>query len=192
MKHFSLYCIVLIVLCLIQIEAFPQDNGRILFNLFSGAQQIPYRQGSIDEFLALRPSTPNPNDKEPCIPHQFHPRNKRSPHFNKNMLRPLYPVNIYEQNIHNIVPIVNSAKPPYNNYGGYYCGNHKPQRPIQQPVHNNFWSHFSNIFGGVFGPNANVISAAPTAVGNDVRPVHEDNDHDNNPNEVRKIKNQLR
>lgn len=180
MINHSSYCIVFIVLSVLEaiiIEAYPQD--------FGFAQQNQYhRQGSIDEFLALKPVTTNPN--EPCIPLQFYPpRNKRSPHFQKNMLRPVYPVNIYQQTIHNVVPIANPAKPPYNSYGGYYCGNYKPQHPIQQPVHNNFWSHFSNGFGGIFGTNTNVVNPDPIAAGSNMRPVHEATDHNNNPNEVK-------
>ncbi|XP_055324570.1 uncharacterized protein LOC129579060 [Sitodiplosis mosellana] len=155
MSHHRSYCIVLIVLSVIIfeiIEAIPQfDFGRSILNPGGFAQQNTYRQESIDEFLALRPSNLNQNGK-PCVPQQFYPRR---------------------------------AKPPYNSYGGYFCGNQNPQRPIQQPGHKNnpFWSHFSNVFGGVFGPNTNVV-AAPTAAGNGVKPIREDNDHDNNPNEI--------
>lgn len=176
MNHHTLCYIVLIVLSVFKIsiiEAIPQDDGRTLFNLGSFGQQNPH-QPQI-----------NPNVQEPCVPHQIYPRrDKRSPHFKKNIFRPFYPVNIYEQHINNIVPIVNSVRPPCNN--GYLYGNHKPQVPIQQPIYNNnFWSHFPNIFGGVFGANTNIVSAAPTGVSDDIRPVNEDNDHNNNPNEVR-------
>lgn len=184
------FCVILVLEITFN-EALPQDFGRILFNL-DGSQQNQHRQGSIDEFIALRPSTSKPIDNRPCIPHQYHSRTKRSPIFNKKKYYPVYPaypafypVNIYEQNINNVVP-VNSVKPVYNGHGGYPCGNYvQPQpHPIQQPVHNNIWSHFSNLFGGVFGTNTNVIAASPPHSGAfDVKPVHEDN-HENHPNEV--------
>lgn len=167
-------------------EAVPQfDVGRSILNFGGSDQQNLYRQGSINEFLALRPSHLNQNDK-PCVPQQFYP--VRIPHRKINMLRPLYVVNNYEQNINNnVAPVVNHAKPPYNSYGGYFCGNQRPQRPIQQPIYNNnpFWSHFSNIFSGVVGPNTNVVAAALSTPGSGTKPAHEDNDHNNNPNEVR-------
>lgn len=183
MNYHSLCCVVFIGLSLYNfkvIKAIPQIDYRGSRGV---AQQNTYRQGSIDEFLAQRPSNLNQNGKEPCIPQQFYPRSKRSPHFNRHMLRPLYPVNIYQQNINNVA---NHARPPYNSYGGYYCGNNKPHRPIQQPGHNNnpLWSHFPNIFG--VGTNTNVIASAPPS--SNVKPVHEANDHDNNPNEVSKFK----
>lgn len=176
--------IVVIVICVCEInlsEALPQDFGRFFFN-FGGNQQIPHRQGSIEEFLASRPSTPKPIYQKPCIPSQYYPRVNRSPIFNKKKFNPSYAVNIYEQNINNVVP-VNSVKPIYNGYGGYYCGNHVPLQPepVHQAVHNNFLSHFSNLFGGIFGINTNVISASPGE--SNVKPVHEDN-HDIHPNGV--------
>lgn len=187
MNHHSLCCIVLIILSVFEnatIEATPQfDVGRSVLNLGGFDQPNPYRQGSINEFLALRPSNLNQNDK-PCVPQQFYP--PRIPYRKINMLRPLYVVNNYEQNINdNAAPVVNHGKPPYNTYGGYFCGNQKPPRPIQQPIYNNnpFWSHFSNVFNGVVGPNTNVAAAVTTGSG--MKPTHEDNDHNKNPNEVR-------
>lgn len=161
------------------IETLPQSFDRTLFNQRDGAYQPSHlRQGSIDEFLALRPSAQKPIGHQPCIPQQFYPRTKRSPHHKRKQFYPVYPavypVNVYEQNINNIVPVVNSAKPPYNSHGGYYCGNQIPPRPIQQPAHNNLWSHFSNIFGGFLGTNTNVVAAPPPVDQlTDVRPVDE-------------------
>lgn len=126
--------------------------------------QDTYRQGSIDEFLALKKTTKNPNEYKPCIPIQYYPnREKRSLHFKNKILYPLYPVNVYQENINNAPSIASHQKPPYNAYGGYYCGspvsvNHKPSRPIPQPVlrpdqqlaQNDLWSQ---LFSGFIGKN---------------------------------------
>lgn len=189
-RHFG--CIVLIGICVSKIiisDALPQDYGRFFLN-FGGNQQIPPRQGSIDEFLALKPTTASPINHKPCIPSQYYSRGifnkKKNPNPLYALYPAIYPINIYEQNINNIVP-VNSVKPIYNGFGGYYCGNQVPLQPepIHQPVHNNFFSHFSNLFGGIFGTNTNVISASPGE--SNVKPVHEDNG-DTLPNGVSFLK----
>lgn len=91
-----------------------------------------HRQGSIDEFLAIRTTTQKSSPSKPCIPQQFYPpRPKRSPHFNGKMIITLYPGNIHSQDS---VHSGNSAKPPYDAYGGYFCANQKPTRPVKQPV----------------------------------------------------------
>lgn len=129
-------------------------------------REMHFRQGSIDEFLALRPPTKNPNTHTPCIPVQYKPRrNKRSSQFKRKMLYPLYPVNVYQQNPNHIAPMSNHAKPPnnnviYNAYGGYHCAPYKSPQSIKQPVHNNFLAH---LLGGTSGTNTNV------------RPVNEQN-----------------
>lgn len=176
MNHRSLCVfIILSVFDNVIIEAIPQFNfGRSILNLEGFDQQNPY---------PLRPSNLNQNDK-PCVPQQSYRK--------INMLRPLYVLNYYQQNINNnVVPIVNHSKPPYNTYGGYFCGNQKPPRPIQQPIYNNnpFWSHFSNIFSGIVGPNTNVVATALTEPGSGMKPAYEDNDHNNNPIEVIILKN---
>lgn len=170
MNSFGFFCAIFLVFNISKVnitEAIPQDFSRIINS---------QRQGSIDEFLALRPSTPKPY--EPCISHQFNlRRSKRSPHFKRQKL---FPVNIYERNY--VWPAVNSAEPSYNGgHGSYYCGSYKPKPPMYQPVYNN-WLNFP-IFGGIFGTNPNVV-AASLPYGSNVKPVHEDNDHDTNPNEV--------
>lgn len=183
MNHHSLSCVVFILLIVYNseiIEAIPQLD-MIISNSNSGgfAQYNPYHQRSIEEFSTVRSSDLNQND-EPCVPQQFFPpRSKRSANFKNNMLRPVYPVNTYGQNINNN-PVVNKGKPPYNTYGGYYCGN---QESILQPERSNntFWSYFSHIFGGAVEPST---TAAPMASESETKPVNEDNDHNNNPNEV--------
>lgn len=140
MNHHSSYFIVLILLSLIKaniVKAIPQDYGKSTSSVESFEQQSPYRQGSIDEFLAPRPTKPtNLSGQEACFPLQFYPiRNKRSSQFKNNMLRPVYYLNSNGQHINK--PNMNLAKPPYNGYGGYFCGNQKPQRPIQKPGHGN-------------------------------------------------------
>lgn len=141
------------------IEAIPQNSKSAKFNEQSGVYQKIFRQGSIDEFLALRPTTKNPNEHKPCIPVQF---------FKKIV----YPTNVYHQNINIIPSMVNYAKPPYNAYGGYFCEPYKPASSIlppgQHPLHNNFWP---NLFGGFLGSNNNQAGAAlPGDFG--IRPVH--------------------
>lgn len=143
MNHHSSYFIVLILLSVIKaniVKAIPQDYERSTSSEESFEQQSPYRQGSIDEFLALRPTKPNNlSGQEPCFPLQFYPiRNKRSSQFKNNMLRPVYHLNSNVQHINK--PNMNLAKPPYHHYGGYFCGNQKPQRPIQKPGQSNKFS----------------------------------------------------
>lgn len=176
MKCFAFYCIVLILSIF---EANTQDIGRSIFELWKNFNipQHAHRQGSIDEFIAFRPTTPKPNEYKPCIPHHLYPRrDKRSPHFRKKTFHPNYPVNIYQQNLVN--------KPFYNGFEGYHCDNH--QFPVHQLGNNNYLTQFPNIFGGIFGTNSNGVVASPPY--DNVRPVHENNGDDINPNEVRKMK----
>lgn len=136
------------------------------------------RQGSIDEFIASRPTTEKYNQQEPCIPVQFlSRRNRRSPHHRKKKVYAVYPI------VNNVIPITNVARPPYNTYGGYYCANQRPMQPIQQPIHNNLYNHFTNVFGGLLGTNSNGINASPPS-GSDERPVREDNNQDVHSNGV--------
>ncbi|XP_031637458.1 uncharacterized protein LOC116349934 [Contarinia nasturtii] len=171
MQCYVLYYTVILTLSIF--EANTQDFGRSIFNIWknSNIPQNSQRQGSIDEFIALRPTTPKPNEYEPCIPQQFFPRrDKRSPHFRRIAFQSNYPVpvNVYQQNVVN--------KPSYNGYGGYYCGNH-------QPGHNNYLTHFPNLFGGIFGTNSNAMVASPLFDAN-VKPVHENNGDNINPNGI--------
>lgn len=145
------------------IEAIPQNSKSAKFNEHSGVYQNPvdqkiFRQGSIDEFLALRPTTKNPNEHKPCIPVQFYKK--------------IVTVHPNHQNINIIPSMVNYAKPPYNAYGGYFCEPLKPASPILPPgqhtLHNNFWP---NLFGGFLGSNNNAGAALPGSFG--IRSVHE-------------------
>lgn len=106
------------------VRSLPQNFDRILLNQRNVALQPNRpRQGSIDEFLALRPTTQKPT-KSPCIPQQFYP----GFNFIHSKKKPVYPVayriNVYEQNNNNKVP--KPTKLPYNAYGGYYCGQNIP------------------------------------------------------------------
>lgn len=168
-----LIAILSVCYCVHFIESSPQYDMRSLFNWGNGAfvpQPIGYRQGTIDDFLTiLKPTTKVPIIKPevPCIPQQFHPdRFRRSPHLKKKPIFAVFPLNIYEQNVHNVQNSHNIVhKPSYNHYGGYYCGNYKP---IETPIHNNI---FANIFGGLFSANYD-------------RENYENNDNDNSQNEV--------
>lgn len=148
-------------------------------------------QGTVDEFLAIKTTTERvigPHHSQiPCIPHQFHPsRSKRSPHYKKKKVVPVYPINIYEQHINQFVQSENVAKPEYNHYGGYYCGNEKPVHQTQQPVHNNNFFPFLNIFNGILGVKRAAVDASPADYHNiGTRPVYDLNYRDNNnPNKV--------
>lgn len=123
------------------IEAIPQNLKSAKYNEHLGiypVDQKKIRQGSIEEFLALRPTTKNPYEHKPCIPVQFY----------KKIVHPNH------QNINIIPSMVNYAKPPYNAYGGYFCQPYKPASPVlppgQYPLHNNFWP---NLIGGFLGSN---------------------------------------
>lgn len=187
---YSHVCFVIFsILCIITIsKAFPQSIQRILYNQRNDAyssQQNEHIQGTVDEFLAIKTTTERIiQPYGPCIPEQYHQkRNKRSTYNKKKRLITVYPVNIYQQNIHNVVPAVNAVKPSYNHYGGYHCGNKRPTYSVQQPAHGNGFPTFSNIFNGIFGKNSNAVAAYPP-VSPGARPVHEVNDHDHNPQEV--------
>lgn len=179
---------ILYILCIIFMvelnESKPQNDGRILFSGGNSgyylSQQNSHRQGTIDEFLAIRSTTQTPSpQQEPCYPQQYARRNKRSPHFKKKrIVSAVYPVYVNYQNVNGIAP----TKPPYSHYGGYYCGNNQPY--VKPPVHNNLLSHISNIFfGGIF--NENSQQGGSSADGNsDIRPVHENVEYDNGQNAV--------
>lgn len=175
------------ILCILTVsEAFPQSFQRILVDQRNdgySSQQNEHIQGTVDEFLAIKTTTERIiQPYGPCIPEQYYPRrNKRSSHNKKKRLITVYPVNIYQQNVHNVVPAVNAVKPSYNHYGGYYCGNKGPTYPIQQPAHGNGFPTLSNVFNEIFGKNTNAAAASASS---GFRPVHEVNDHDHNPKEV--------
>lgn len=109
-----------------------------LVHFVDAVPQNIHRQGSIDEFLAIRTTTERTSKPKPCIPQQFYPpRHMRSPHFNGKIIT-VYPGNVQNQNVLQAGYPSNSARPPYNAYGGYFCANQKPTRPVKQPVNNNF------------------------------------------------------
>lgn len=156
---------ILLIIEITFIEAVLQKSNSVESSKRPSVYQDTYRQGSIDEFLALKKTTKNPNEYKPCIPVQYYPnREKRSLHFKNKILYPLYPETVYQENINNAASIASHQKPPYNAYGGYYCGNpvsgpfNKPSRPIQQTVlrpdqqlvQNDFWSQ---LFSGFLGKN---------------------------------------
>lgn len=177
MAHFNylLLCVWFISIFSIEKnEAKPQYNGRILFNRRNDgyvSQSNDYRQGTIDEFLAIRSTTSE--RPTPCYPQQYSRRNKRSPHFKRKRVIPIYPV-VVNNHHYQYVP----TKPPYSHYGGYYCGNHQP---ATYP-HHNLLSHLSNLFLGIFDDSPQ--HGTPSAGYNDIRPVYEDNEADNGQNEV--------
>lgn len=152
-------------------ESKPQYDGRILFsggNTGYLSQQNGYRQGSIDEFLAIRSTTQIPSpQQEPCYPQQYARRQKRSPHFKrKRKIVSVHPVYVNYQ----ILP----TKSPYSHYGGYYCGNNIYQPYVKPPIHNNLLSHITNLFfGGIFDENSQHGSG-----NNDIKPVYENTEDD--------------
>lgn len=183
--------LILYILCIFLIElneSKPQHDGRILFSGGNSGylpQQNGYRQGSIDEFLAIRSTTQTPSpQQEPCYPQQYDRRQKRSPHFKKKRKFmsgfPVYPVvhplYVNYQNVNNVVP----TKPPYSHYGGYHCGNNNYQPYVKPPIHSNLLSHITNLFfGGIFDDNS---QQRPD--NNDVKPVYENIEDDSEQNGV--------
>ena len=178
MAYFILY-----ILCIFMFEfneANPQYDGRILFHGGNNgylSQQSGNRQGTIDEFLAIRSTTEAYNQlQEPCYPQQYARRNKRSPHFKRKRVVSIYPVHINYQNVNNV-----AQKPPYSHYGGYYCGNSQPY--VKPPVHNNLLSHITNLFfGGIFDENSQ--QGGSSVDNSDIRPVYENNEFDISQNAV--------
>lgn len=181
MIHFNGLTWFILCIFIIEInEAKPQYDARILFNRVNGrysSQQNGYRQGTLDEFLAIRSTTERPSaQQEPCYPQQYERRNKRSPHFKRKRIVSIYPVII--NNNHQYVP----TKPPYSHYGGYFCGNNHPYVSVRPPIHNNLLSHISNLFLGIFDESSQY--GASSSGNNEIRPVHESNESDNVQNEV--------
>lgn len=188
MAYFILY-----ILCIFLIElneSKPQYDGRILFSGVNNGyspQQNGYRQGTIDEFLAIRSTTQIPGPlQEPCYPQQYARRQKRSPHFKKKRkivsAYPVHPIYVNYQNVNAVVP----TKPPYSHYGGYYCGNnYQPHvKPPSQPIHSNLLSHITNLFfGGIFDQNSQ-HEGGSSAGNSDTRPVYENIEDDSVQNGV--------
>lgn len=189
MFHLAL-CILSIFLFRLH-ESKPQHDGRILFsggNSGYSSQHHKQRQGTIDEFLAIRTTTERLSPQhEPCYPQMYPIRNKRSPHFKRKRVITAYPypypypVYVNYQNANNILP----TKPPYSPYGGYYCGN--SQSYTKPPVHNSLLSH---LFGNIFDVSS---QQGTSSVGNnDIRPVYENVEYDNDKDGVIIILNMIR
>lgn len=171
-----------LILCILSIllieinESKPQYDGRILFSGGNNAyftQQNDPRQGTLDEFLAIRSTTERLSpQQEPCYPQQYSRRHKRSPHFKRKRIVSIYPVYPNYQNVNSNVP----TKPPYSPYGGYYCGNSPPY--VRPPAHSNL---LSQLFGSVFDVSAQQVQPSGN---NDVRPVYENIEYDDDKNAV--------
>lgn len=169
------------ILCILSIflielnESKPQYDGRILFsggnNGYFSQPNSP-RQGTIDEFLAIRSTTERLTPQlDPCYPQPYPRRHKRSPHFKRKRIVSTYPAYASYPNGNSIVP----TRAPYSHYGGYYCGNGPPY--IVKPPGQ---SHLlSQLFGSIFG-----VSSQQGPPNNDVRPVYENLEYDDGNNGV--------
>lgn len=181
MAVFNCLFAIICIFCMLMLGlnlAFAENVPRFWFN-----QRANEYQGTLNEFITMKTTTERviaPHQPYvPCIPHQFYPtRSRRSLYFRRKKFVTIFPINIYEQNVNNI------PKPDYNHYGGYYCGNERPNQQSQQSVNNNLFP-ISNIFNGIFGINRNAVPLSSSDNGDiEIRPVRESNNNDHNTEEV--------